>query len=147
MALAFAQYYVFAYVLFVVLCAVTTALFFVSALTFGQNAPIRQILEAIIGIIVIKGLTVLADRVIFKGGDLAHPVAWTWYSTYLLILNLIRGILSGIVRMVIMCVWIVFQIGVMHRSNFPEGKVSPNMPSQMTDYAFRGGSRDSATHK
>lgn len=124
-ALAYAQYFVFAYVLFAVLCAVTTGLFYLSALTFNQNMPIRMIVEALIGIVMVKVLTVLADYAIFREGNLAHPVVWTWYSTYLLILNLIRGILSGIIRMVTMCVWIVIQIGIMDRSNFPEGKVCP----------------------
>ena len=37
------------------------------------------------------------------------------YSTYLLVVYLIRGILAGIIRMLTMFVWIVIQIGKIDR--------------------------------
>jgi hypothetical protein len=122
-ASAYAQYYIFAYVLFAVFCVLTSGLIYVTALTFSDNLPIQLIFEAVLGVILIRLVILFCNRIVFSnGGELAHPVLWTWYSTYLLILYLIRGILSGIVRMVTMFVWIVIQIGIIHRSNFPEGK-------------------------
>jgi hypothetical protein len=74
----------------------------------------RVVLERIIG-----------KNMIFGGtGDMQHPVIWTWYSTYLLIVNIIKGLLAGIIRMILMIIMLVLQIGVMDRSNFPEGTES-----------------------
>jgi hypothetical protein len=74
----------------------------------------RVVLERIIG-----------KNFIFGGtGDMQHPVIWTWYSTYLLIVNIVKGLLAGIVRMIVMIMMLVLQIGVMDRSNFPEGSES-----------------------
>ncbi len=122
MALAYAQYFLFAYIIFAVLCFVTTGRSYAAVLTFGDNMPIRIVFEVIIGLVIVKGLNAIGDRYIFRDGELVHPVPWTWYSTYLLIVQLIRGILAGVVRVVMMCLWIVIQIGVMDRSNFPEGQ-------------------------
>ncbi len=122
MALAFAQYFLFAYIIFAVLCFLTAGRSYAAVLTFGDNMPIRVIFEVVIGLIIVKGLNAFGDRYIFRNGELMHPVVWTWYSTYLLVVNLIRGILAGVVRVVMMCLWIVIQIGVMDRSNFPEGQ-------------------------
>ena len=44
-ASAYAQYYIFAFVLFAAFCAVSTGIFYADALTFNQNQPIRQIFE------------------------------------------------------------------------------------------------------
>lgn len=123
-ASAFAQYYIYAYVIFVLLCTVTTGLIYASTLTVSMNAPVRVLFEVALGILVVKLLTAVSDRVIFRDGQLAHPVLWTWFSTYLLVVNLIRGILSGITRIATMLFWIVVQIGVVDRSNFPAGKES-----------------------
>ncbi len=125
MAIAYAQYIIFAYILFAVLCVVTSGVIYILALTFGHNMPIRLIFEAVLGIVIIKILVTYGNRVVFGSrGELTHPVIWTWYSTYLLILYLVRGILSGIIRMFTMFVWIVIEIGVIHRSNFPDGQES-----------------------
>jgi hypothetical protein len=129
-ATAYAQYFIFAYVLFAFFCVLTSGVIYVVALTFGYNMPIRLIFEAVLGIILVKIITMFGNRVVFgAGGDLAHPVIWSWYSTYLLILYLVRGVLSGIIRMFTMFFWIVIQIGILHRSNFPEGQ-------ENTDAAF-----------
>ena len=51
---------------------------------------------------------------------------WTWYSTYLLIINLVKGVFTGFVRMATMFFWVVVFIGKIDRSNFqvPEGQES-----------------------
>lgn len=121
MAAAFAQFFIFAMVLFVALCAVSTGVFYLSVLTISNNMPLRLILEVVIGLVITKLLTSYGNLVIFRGGDLAHPVLWTWYSTYLLIINLIKGIFSGFIRMATMFVWVVVFIGKIDRSNFPDG--------------------------
>jgi hypothetical protein len=92
--------------------------------------PLRVIFEIVLGTIVTKVLVDFGNRIVFHdNGDLAHPVMWTWYSTYLLVVYLIRGILAGIIRIAVMFFWIVIQIGKVDRSNFPEGK-------ECTDPAF-----------
>jgi hypothetical protein len=120
-AAAIAQYFIFAIVLFVALCAVTTGIFYLSVLTINHNMPIRLILEAVITLIITKLFVTFGNRYIFRDGDLAHPVLWTWYSTYLLIINLVKGIIAGFVRMGTMFVWVVIFIGKIDRSNFPDG--------------------------
>jgi hypothetical protein len=121
-ATAFAQYYIFAYVFFVVLCIATTGFIYASTLTVSLNTPVRILFEVALGVITVRLLTKFSDLVIFRDGQLAQPVLWSWFSTYLLVVNLIRGILSGITRIAIMCFWIVVQIGVVDHSNFPSGK-------------------------
>jgi hypothetical protein len=123
-ASAFAQYYIFAFVLFAVLCIGSSGLVYATTLTLSLNAPVRILFEVVLGVIIVQAFTLFSDRVIFRGGQLSHPVLWTWYSTYLLVVNLIRGILSGIIRVAFMCSWVVIQIGVVDRSNFPSGKES-----------------------
>jgi hypothetical protein len=123
-AAAFAQYFIFAMVLFVVLCAATTGIFYLSVLTINHNMPIRSILEVVITLIITKLLITFGNRFIFRDGDLSHPVLWTWYSTYLLIINLVKGVFTGFVRMATMFFWVVVFIGKIDRSNFPEGQES-----------------------
>ena len=126
-ASAFAQYYIFSYIIFAVLCVGTSGLIYGTMLTLNLNMPIRILFEVVLGMLVTKILVEYGNRIIFhKNGDLAHPVMWTWYSTYLLVVYLIRGILAGIIRMFIMFVWIVVQIGKVDNSNFPEGKEDPD---------------------
>jgi hypothetical protein len=120
-AAAFAQFFIFAMVLFVVLCAVTTGIFYLSVLTINHNMPIRLIVEAVITLVITKLFATFGNRYIFRNGDLAHPVLWTWYSTYLLIINLVKGIIAGFIRMGTMFAWVVIFIGKIDRSNFPDG--------------------------
>ena len=78
-AAAFVQYFIFAMVLFAVLCAVTTGVFYLSVLTINHNMPIRSILEVVITLIITKLLSVLTtfgNRFIFRDGDLALDVVF-----------------------------------------------------------------------
>ncbi len=82
------------------------------------------LIEIAIGYIIARVVLerIIGKKIIFGGtGDMRHPVIWTWYSTYLLIVNIIKGLLAGIIRMISMIMMLVLQIGVMDRSNFPEG--------------------------
>jgi hypothetical protein len=91
------------------------------------SGGVWTLIEVAVGYIVTR---VLLERIIGKnmifGGteDMQHPVLWTWYSTYLLIVNIIKGFFAGIIRMIFMIMMLVLQIGVMDRSNFPEGQES-----------------------
>jgi hypothetical protein len=124
-ASAFAQYYIFASTIFAILCLSTSGMIYSTVLTASGNTPLRIVFEVLLGMVVTRLLIEFGNRVVFRGsGVLAHPVLWTWYSTYLLVVYLIRGILAGIIRMLTMFVWIVVQIGIVDRSNFPEGKES-----------------------
>ncbi len=85
------------------------------------------LIEVAVGYIIARVVLerMIGKNMIFGGtGDMQHPVVWTWYSTYLLIVNIIKGLLAGIVRMILMIIMLVLQIGVMDRSNFPEGQES-----------------------
>jgi hypothetical protein len=120
-ASAFAQYYIFAYAIFIGLSILTSGII-VAIFTLNLNMPIRIIFEVVLGLIVATLISAVINRVIYRNGDLAHPVAWTWVSTLLLVINLIKGILSGIIRLVTMFVLSVVQIGIIDSSNFPEGR-------------------------
>jgi hypothetical protein len=122
-ASAFAQYCIFSYVLVAVFCFASSGLSFAAVLTINGNMPVRIIFEVALGILATTCLVLVGNRVIFnRAGELVHPVAWTWYSSYLLVVYLLRGLLAGIVRMITMVVWIVVQIGIIDRTNFPEGR-------------------------
>jgi hypothetical protein len=80
--------------------------------------------EVVLGYIVAKVVMeqFVGHKLIFEGtNDVRHPVLWTWYSVYLLLVNLVRGLLAGIIRMVMLILLMLFQIGTMDRSTFPEG--------------------------
>jgi hypothetical protein len=113
---------VWAYLIFVVLLVVTSNKFY-ELVFFGGGVWI--LIEVALGYIIARVVLerIIGKNMIFGGtGDMHHPVVWTWYSTYLLIVNIIKGLLAGIIRMIVMIFMLVTQIGVMDRSNFPEGQ-------------------------
>ena len=46
----------------------------------GVRAYLAAGRQVVLGLIIVKFFTVFGDRVIFKGGELRHPVTWTWYK-------------------------------------------------------------------
>ena len=64
-ASAFAQYYIFVFVIFGVLSLATTGLVYVYFLEINAY---MQLFEAILGLLVIKVLTLFSDRIIFGAG-------------------------------------------------------------------------------
>jgi hypothetical protein len=115
---------VWAYLIFIVLLVVTSSKFY--ELVFFAGG-IWILVELILGYIIARVVLehIIGKNMIFGGtGVMQHPVIWTWYSTYLLIVNIIKGLVAGIVRMILMIMMLVLQIGVMDRSNFPEGQES-----------------------
>ena len=112
---------VWAYLIFLILTVVTSDFFYVLIFRAGG---VWILIEVVIGFFVARSVleNYVGKVLIFrKTGDMTHPVFWTWYSTYLLLVNIIKGLLAGIIRMVTMIVLLILQIGVMDRSNFPEG--------------------------
>ncbi len=67
----------------------------------------------IIGFVI---LSVCADMLIgkclvFSGrNEMVHPVIWTWYSTYLMLINLAKGVVHAIARIVTMLVVVITQV-------------------------------------
>jgi hypothetical protein len=118
-ASAYAQYFIFAYTLFAIFCVASSKFIYI---TIINNLPLNLIFESVmvvtIGYLVVR----ICDRFLYVAGEMANPVLWTWYSTYFLTFNLVKGALDGIRRIINMAFWIVIQIGIIDQSNFPEGK-------------------------
>ena len=115
---------VWAYLIFLILTVVTSDFFYVLIFRAGG---VWILIEVVIGFFIARSVleNYVGKVLIFrKTGDMTHPVFWTWYSTYLLLVNIIKGLLAGIIRMVTMIVLLILQIGIMDRSNFPEGMES-----------------------
>jgi hypothetical protein len=118
-ASAYAQYFIFAYILFAIFCVASSKLIYIIII---NNLPLNIIFELVMVSITGYVFVRICDRFVYVAGEMADPVLWTWYSTYFLTFNLVKGVLDGIWRMVKMVFWIVIQIAIIDRSNFPEGK-------------------------
>ena len=113
---------VWAYLLFILLAVLTSNKFYGFLLDVGG---VWLLLEVVLGYLIARLLLdwYVGQRLIFGGTeDMRHPVLWTWYSAYLLLVNIVRGLLAGIIRMVMLIVLMVFHIGKMDTSAFPEGQ-------------------------
>ena len=115
---------VWAYLLFIFLLVLTSERFYVLLFNVGG---VWILLEVVLGYIVAKVLMekYIGQTLIFgSNNDLLHPILWTWYSAYLLLVNIVRGLLAGIIRMFMLIMLTVFHIGKMDTSTFPEGQES-----------------------
>ena len=116
-ASAYAQYFVYAYILFAIFCVMS------SNFIYSYLAPTYEtIFESVLVLFLGSIFDRISHNLIFVGGKMVNPVLWTWYSTYYLVFNLVTGVIKGISRMIYMIIWIVIQVGIIDRSNFPEGK-------------------------
>ena len=72
-----------------------------------------QVIEGLIGFVI---MSVLLDMLIGKKyllsgrNQMMHPVVWTWYSTYLMLLNLVKGVIHAIGRIIFMLGALVCQV-------------------------------------
>ncbi len=83
------------------------------------------LLEVVLGYMVTKLLMerYVGQTLIFGGSnEMRHPILWSWYSAYLLLVNILRGLLAGIIRVFMLIMLTVFHIGKMDTSTFPEGQ-------------------------
>ena len=70
-------------------------------------------METLIGFI---ALTIFFDiflgrALLMEGGDsVLYPVMWTWYSTYLMLVNIAKGVILAVVRILSMLVILVRQV-------------------------------------
>ncbi len=115
---------VWAYLLFIFLVVLTSDRFYTLLLNVGG---VWIFLEVVLGYMVAKIMMerYIGRTFIFGGSnDLLHPILWTWYSAYLLLINIVRGLLAGIIRMFMLILLTVFHIGKMDTSTFPEGQES-----------------------
>jgi hypothetical protein len=118
-ASAYAQYFILAYTLFAIFCVGSSKLIYT---TLINHLPLNSIVESVMLLIIGCVFTKICNRFVYAAGEVTDPVLWTWYTTYFLTFNLVKGVLSGIWRMLYMVFWIVIQIGIIDHSNFPEGK-------------------------
>jgi hypothetical protein len=71
------------------------------------------VIEVLIGFILLSMIFdhIIGRRFLLEGrNEMAHPVAWTWYSTYLILVNLAKGIVHAIVRIITMLVIVITQV-------------------------------------